>query len=283
MKHFSWWASDVTGNVAEKLVHTGLFGPQDAANHAASVGNAITFLNACTVASFIILLSVLARLGLNRARKKGGTLQFVPESSLTSRNFFELLGGGLYGLAKELLGKDAPRFYWLVAGLFVYILCCNFMGLIPGFLPPSDSMSHNAAMALVVVIVFNVSGFLVNGTGYIKHMCGPWMGFGGIALNLLLFFIEFLSFLIVRPYSLSLRLMGNMTGDHKVFLIFSDLPGQLIGEDSMVATAATYVLTALVPILFLALGMLVSLIQAFVFTLLSMIYIALAVAHEDDH
>jgi F-type H+-transporting ATPase subunit a len=144
-------------------------------------------------------------------------------------------------------------------------------------------MSHNAAMALVVVIVFNVSGFLVNGTGYIKHMCGPWMGFGGIALNLLLFFIEFLSFLIVRPYSLSLRLMGNMTGDHKVFLIFSDLPGQLIGEDSMVATAATYVLTALVPILFLALGMLVSLIQAFVFTLLSMIYIALAVAHEDDH
>ena len=280
MKHFSWWASDVTGNVAEKLVSTGLF---DGPDHAQSVGNAITFLNACVVASLILLLSVLARLGLSRARKKGGTMQYVPDGSMTSRNFFELFGGGLYDLAKELLGKDAPRFFWLAAGLFIYILFCNLIGMVPGFLPPSDSLSHNAAMALVVVLVFNLSGLMVNGTGYIKHMCGPWMGFAGIALNLLLFAIEFLSFLIVRPYSLSLRLMGNMTGDHMVFGIMSGVPEQLIGSESMITEILTSVTTALFPILFLALGTLVSVIQAFVFTLLSLIYIALAVAHEDDH
>lgn len=280
MKHFSWWASDVTGNLAETLVSTGLF---DAPTHAQSLGNAITFLNACVVATFIVVVSLFARLGLNRARKKGGTMQYVPDGSMTSRNFFELLGGGLYGLAKELLGKDAPRFFWLVSGLFVYILCCNLMGLVPGFLPPSDSLSHNAAMALVVVLVFNLSGLMVNGTGYIKHMCGPWMGMAGILLNLLLFAIEFLSFLIVRPYSLSLRLMGNMTGDHMVFGIMSGVPAQLIGNDSAVAEVITSIATATFPILFIALGTLVSFIQAFVFTLLSMIYIALAVAHEDDH
>jgi len=280
MKHFSWWASDVTGNAAEKLVQTGLF---DGLDHAASVGNAITFLNACVVSSLIIILSILARIGLNQARKKGGTMQYVPDGTMTSRNFFEMLGGSLYGLAKELLGKDANRFFWLAAGLFVYILFCNLIGMVPGFLPPSDSLSHNAAMALVVVLVFNISGLMVNGTGYIKHMCGPWMGLAGIALNLLLFAIEFLSFLIVRPYSLSLRLMGNMTGDHMVFGIMSGVPEQLVGSETMITEIISSVATGLFPILFLALGTLVSVIQAFVFTLLSLIYIALAVAHEDDH
>jgi F-type H+-transporting ATPase subunit a len=124
---------------------------------------------------------------------------------------------------------------------------------------------------------------MVNGVGYVKHMCGPWMGLGGIPLNLLLFFIEFLSFLIVRPYSLSLRLMGNMTGDHMVFGIMSGVPAKLIGTESMVTEVLSGIMTALFPILFVALGTLVSLIQAFVFTLLSMIYISLAIAHEDDH
>jgi F-type H+-transporting ATPase subunit a len=283
MKHFSWWASDVTGQAAEKLVDTGLFYGADHADHAAALANAITFLNASTVSVFIIVISLLARLGLNRARSRGGTLQFVPDSSMSSRNFFELLGGGLYGIAKEVLGKDAPRFFWVVGGLFTYILFCNLLGLVPGFLPPSDSLSHNAAMALVVVLIFNLSGLMVNGVGYVKHMCGPWMGLGGIPLNLLLFFIEFLSFLIVRPYSLSLRLMGNMTGDHMVFGIMSGVPAKLIGTESMVTEVLSGIMTALFPILFVALGTLVSLIQAFVFTLLSMIYISLAIAHEDDH
>ena len=120
MKHFSWWASDVTGNLAQKLVDTGLF---DGADQAQSLGNAITFLNACTVSILIVVLSLLARLGLNRARKRGGTMQYVPDGSMTSRNFFEMLGGGLYGLAKELLGDNAARYYWLVAGATAFEGC----------------------------------------------------------------------------------------------------------------------------------------------------------------
>jgi F-type H+-transporting ATPase subunit a len=281
MIHFSWWTSELTGSLAERLVHsTPLF---KSADHAQSLGHAITFLNACTVACILLFLSVLARLGLNSARKRGGTMQFVPDGSMTSRNVFELIGGGLYDLTKELLGKDAPRFFWLGAGLFFYILICNLIGLVPGMLPPSDSLSHNAAMALVVVLIFNGSGLIANKLGYVKHMCGPWMGFAGLFINILLFLIEFLSFLIVRPYSLSLRLMGNMMGDHMVFSIMSGVPETLIGSETMVTQIITVIATSLYPILFLALGMLVSLIQAFVFTLLSLIYIALAVAHEDDH
>jgi F-type H+-transporting ATPase subunit a len=84
--------------------------------------------------------------------------------------------------------------------------------------------------------------------------------------------IEFISH-VVRPVSLSLRLFGNMTGDHMVLNIFSDLTHLSIWP-------ITYTLGLIVPIAFLALGLLVSFIQAFVFSLLSVVYIALATAHD---
>jgi len=257
--HFSWF--DLLGlpHLLEKISIGG------ETIELLSHGDAVAWLDAWVVCFIMLGLSLMARMGLKRARKKGGTMQFVPDGSMTSRNFFELIGGALHGLSKDLLGKDVGRFYWLTAGLFIYVLFGNLIGMVPGMLPPTGSMNHNASMALVVILVFNGAGLMVNRLGYVKHMAGPWLGIAGLGLNVLLLSIETMSFLIVRPYSLSLRLMGNMFGDHLVFGIMSDL------------------VPVIYPCLFLALGMLVSLIQAFVFMLLSTIYIALAVAHDDGH
>jgi len=257
--HFTWLKKISLGD--QTLIEA-MQQPIGGAHLFTNSDDAQTWLLAWLVCGVLLFGSFMARLGLNKAQSQGGTLQYVPDGSMTVRNLFELFTGALHGLAADLLGeKNAGKFFWLSAGLFIYILSSNLLGVVPGMLPPTGSMHHNFAMALVVLILFNGAGLKVQGVGgYVKHMWGPvwWLG-------LLLFFIELLSFVVVRPYSLSLRLTGNMFGDHQVLNIMSGL------------------VPIVYPILFLALGMFVSFIQAFVFTLLSTIYIALAVEHHDDH
>ena len=114
-------------------------------------------------------------------------------------------------------------------------------------------------MGICSFLIFNYYGLKVNGMDYIKHLMGPIL-----ALAPLIFLLELIG-VLVRPVSLALRLFGNMSGDHLVLDIFIDL---------------TYLF---VPVIFYMLGTLVSVIQAFVFTLLSMIYIGLSVAHDEGH
>lgn len=224
--------------------------------------DAQTWLLSWFMCGMLLIGAMVARMGLTRAQGAGGTLQFVPDGTLTLRNGFELLTGALFGLCEDLLGRaNAKKFFWLSAGLFIYILSANLLGVVPGMLPPTGSMNHNVGMAIVVLILFNGAGIKAQGIGgYLKHMWGPvwWLG-------VLIFFIELLSFVVVRPFGLSLRLTGNMFGDHQVLSIMSGL------------------VPVVYPVIFLGLGMFVSVIQAFVFTLLSTIYIALAVEHHDDH
>ena len=115
------------------------------------------------------------------------------------------------------------------------------------------------AMAIVVFLTFNIAGLWVNGLNYVKHLMGPVLLLAPLMLP-----IELIG-LLVRPVSLSIRLAGNIFGDHTVFNIMSDLvPGWVP-----------------LPTVFLALGMFVAVIQAFVFTLLTTAYIGLSVAHEE--
>jgi len=211
---------------------------------------------------FLSIIALVARRGLNRARAQGGTLQYVPEANLGARNIMEMLIDGLLNQFEAVLGsrKLAIRFLPLMGTLFIFILCCNLLGVIPGFLPPTMDTSMNWGMALVVFVVFNIAGFRANGMGYLKHMMGPML-----AIAPLIFVLEMIGVLF-RPFSLQLRLMANLNGDHMVLGIFSDM------------------IPLLVPCVFLALGIFVSVVQAFVFTLLSTVYVGLAVAHpEEDH
>lgn len=214
-----------------------------------------------TVVLLLVLSALVVRSSLAASAAKGGALQYVPLPGFGLRNVFEVFVGGLLDIFEQVFGSraKAKQYFPLVGTLFFYVLFSNLIGLVPGMLSPSADMSNNLAMALVVFLVFNAEGIRAHGlVNYLKHYWGPILWVGPF-----IFFLETLG-LFVRPLSMSLRLLGNLSGDHLVLGIFSDL---------------TYLV---VPALFVGLGAFVSLIQAFVFSLLSVVYIALAIAHDHD-
>ncbi len=212
----------------------------------------LTHLYMAGVAVVLLLLfSIAARIGLRRRADRR-----IPEDRLSVVNAAELAIDALGNLCEDVIGHGGRKYLWLLGSVFLYIFFNNLLGLIPGFLPATENLNTNLGIAVVVFISYNAIGIKENGWGYVKHLMGPvwWLAW-------LIFPIEFISHL-VRPASLSIRLFGNIFADHLVFGIFSDL------------------VPLAVPSIFLGLGLFVAFLQAFVFTLLSMIYIALATAHD---
>jgi len=181
----------------------------------------------------------------------------VPEPRLTFRNFFELVLGFLTDLAKDIIGDQYKKYIPLLASCFFFIFFMNLLGLVPGCLPPTQKMNITIGLALVVFLSTHYYGLRENGVVYLKHFIGPVWWMAPIMLP-----IEIISHL-ARPMSLSLRLFGNITGDHAVIAGFMAL------------------VPFVVPSIFLTLGLFVSFMQALIFTVLSTIYIAGAVAHEE--
>ena len=216
----------------------------------------VTFL---VVGLLLVLAGLLYR---SKISKVGNVV--LPDSGITFRNVIELYGNFIYGQCKAVIGeKEAPQYFSFIATVFLMILTCNLIGLIPGFLPPTEYLNTTLALGAFSFIYYNIQGCREQGTlNYLKHFCGPlWY------LAFLIFPIEIVSNLI-RPFSLALRLRFNMMGDHIVLTEFSNL------------------VPLLVPVVFMILGILVSFIQAYVFTVLTMVYIQMAVAHHDhdeDH
>jgi len=183
----------------------------------------------------------------------------IPDRGITIRNLIEALGQFVYNLARNIMGeKQAKNYYSVIVLLFSFILVNNLIGLLPGFLPPTDNFNTTLALGVFVFLYYNYQGIKEQGLiGHIKHFMGPvWY------LAILIFPIELISH-AVRPLSLGLRLKGNMEGDHLVLSIFSGL------------------VPYIVPIPFYVIGLFVCFMQAFVFTLLTMVYISLATAHHD--
>ncbi|MBS1959298.1 MAG: F0F1 ATP synthase subunit A [Bdellovibrionales bacterium] len=205
----------------------------------------------------LLVFTLIARVQLNAAIKREDQ-GLVPDSKLTIRNFFEIIAEALYDLAVSVMGKhNAERHFPLIATLFIFILSCNLVGMIPGLLPPTENLNTTLSFGLFVFIYYTAVGIKDSGLGYFKHFFGPvwWLAW-------LIFPIEIASNLF-RPISLALRLRGNIMGDHVVLGVFNELTH--IG----------------VPIIFYAMGLFVCLIQAFVFCLLTMVYISLASHHEE--
>jgi F-type H+-transporting ATPase subunit a len=180
----------------------------------------------------------------------------IPEERLSLRNVMELLVEIVVGLSDSIIGKKGRKYVPLFGSLFLFILLANFFGLIPGFTPPTSSFYSNLGMGLVVFVAYHYFGVREHGLGYFKQFMGPVLFLAPLFLV-----IELFSHLF-RPISLSIRLYGNMFGDHLVLEIFSNLTKIVI------------------PVVFYILGSLVSVIQAAVFTILSVIYVAMAVSHE---
>ena len=173
------------------------------------------------------------------------------------QNLMEVVVTGIDGLIEETMGKEGKAYFPLIATFALFILFCNLIGLFPGFYPPTANLNTNAALALTVFVLTHVVGFRKHGIGYLKHFMGPI-----IWLAPLMFVIEIIGH-IARPLSLTLRLFGNMYGHEVVLMIFIAL------------------VPLFLPIPMMLMGVLIAFIQTFVFTLLSMIYIAGAL--EEAH
>jgi F-type H+-transporting ATPase subunit a len=185
----------------------------------------------------------------------------VPPRKMNLRNFFEYTAESVYGMTEGAMGEEnAPKFFPLIGALWMFILFGNLIGLIPGFVTPNDTLKTNVGIAVLVFLLTHYYGVKEHGLAYFKHFLGPTPALAPLILP-----IELISH-FARPLSLSVRLLGNMMADHKVVMSFFAL------------------VPILVPLPFMLLGLLVSLIQALVFCTLAMVYISMAIEHEhDDH
>jgi F-type H+-transporting ATPase subunit a len=176
------------------------------------------------------------------------------------QHLVEVVLEALQGLMKEVIGSNARRYLPIICTLAVYILVGNILGMVPGFISPTSNLNVTASCALSVFIYYNYHGIRKHGFAkYMKHFAGPV-----VWLAPLLFAIEIISHL-ARPFSLSVRLFGN-----------------IFAEELIIGSLNQYIfpfLTA-VPVMFLALF--ASTIQAFIFVLLTMVYISGAV-EEGEH
>jgi len=233
----------------------------DAAALSAAEADASTIFSSWLVGLVLIGLALIARGSLNSVLKQDGPKKYHARSSFSILIVFEIYVEFIRNLSDSMVGrKNTKQFFWLFGGLFIYIAANNLLGLLPGAVSASQSMSNNLAIASVVLVFFTVIGLSRQGFGFIKHMMGPvWY------MAPLIFVIELFSTFIVRPGSLSLRLAGNMNGDHAVLGVTYQF--------------AEYIL----PTLALGLGTFVSFVQAFVFTLLTIIYVVFSLEHDDHH
>jgi F-type H+-transporting ATPase subunit a len=165
------------------------------------------------------------------------------------------------GLMEDIIGPHGLKYFPVVATFAILILVSNLMGQIPFLVPPTTSTSVTFALGIASFIYYNYIGIKENGLGgHLGHFAGVHY-FSGIMLFMMgpiMFFIELISN-AVRPLSLGMRLFGNMFGDEQVASNISNL-----------APPYTYFI---VPMLLIGLGVFTSLMQTFIFTLLSMIYI----------
>lgn len=210
------------------------------------------------VATLIITSLLLILVGL-RARIALGTgeASVVPASKFSIRGIFEVLTEYIGGLSEQVIGHQGRIFAPYFTAIFTYILFNNLVGLIPGMTPATQNFNTTFAFGVFSFLAYNFIGIKHGGLHYLKHFLGPVLWLAPLML-----IIEIISHFI-RPLTLGLRLANVMTGDHTVLSVFLGL----------------FPLGPAIP--FYAMGLLVSTIQAFVFTLLSMVYVALATA--DDH
>jgi F-type H+-transporting ATPase subunit a len=213
-----------------------------------------------TATAGLIAGGILATAYIARRQLADAADAALPDGTFTARNIVEIFVEGFTSLVEGVVGKDARLYAPFYGALFLFILCCNLIGLLPGFVPPTSNANTTLGLGITSFVAFNYFGFRRHGAAYLKHFLGPiwWL----VPLMLPLELID----VLLRPITLNLRLLMNMFADHLVLDIFTDLT------------------RVIVPVVFYMLGTFVSIVQAFVFTLLSLVYVALAVGgHDEEH
>ncbi len=207
---------------------------------------------ALIVVGATLTMGVIAK---NKIKKMENPI--IPSDKLTILNIFELFIESFYNITKDIIGHHAKHYFPWIASFSIFIFFSNALSLIPGFLPPTDMLNTTLALGVFSFLLYNYYGIKVQGfKNHFKHLLGPIPALAPLMLP-----IELISN-FARPLSLALRLMGNMAGDHMVLGIFLSLVAFVI------------------PIPIMLLGMIVVLVQTLVFTILSIVYISMAVEHD---
>ncbi len=183
-------------------------------------------------------------------------LELVPSPR---QSFLEMVYGMFEGLITDTIGPEGKKYLPVIGTVGVFIFAANFIGLIPGFMSPTSKLNVTVGCALVVFFYYHAQGVRAQGLAYFKHFVGPIP-----VLAPLMIPIEIISH-FSRPVSLSMRLFGNIFAEELLIIIMASI------------------IPFLLPLPFMAVAIFTSVIQAFVFVLLACIYIAGAVAHEEEH
>jgi len=173
-------------------------------------------------------------------------------------------------------GEDGLKFFPFVFTLFMFVLFCNFFGLIPGSFTVTSQIAVTFALAALVILTVIVVGFAKHGIGFLKLFV-PHAPF---ALLLLLVPIEVISFL-TRPISLSVRLFANMLAGHTMLQVFAGFVIALGGAGGILSVLSIAPMLLIVAIMLLEL--LVAFLQAYVFAILTCIYLNEALHLHDHH
>lgn len=216
----------------------------------------VAFLPAFSAVLSVPLLLLFGFFYKKKAHRLVATKNLQPKSKMDFFAALDLCLDFLYDMAKDTCGHSFVKFLPLLSTLFFCVFLSNVSGLIPGFSPSTGNFSMNLSLGVLVFLSYNWAGFEEHGIGYVKQFMGPF------ALMAPLFLCLELVSHCARPLSLAFRLTANIFGDHLILSVFSGL------------------VPLFVPVFLLFFGLLVACVQSFVFTLLTGIYISMAVSHD---
>ncbi|GGH39015.1 ATP synthase F0 subcomplex A subunit [Cribrihabitans marinus] len=199
----------------------------------------------------LAVLAVVALLVLGTSKRA-----IVPGRS---QSIAELAYGFIYKMVEDICGKEGLKYFPYIMTLFMFIVSANFLGLIPTAFTTTSHFAVTVVLALAVFLTVTILGFVKNGTAFLGLF---WVSSAPLALRPILAVIELISY-FVRPVSHSIRLAGNLMAGHAVIKVFAGFAAvAVISPVSVLAITAMF-----------GLEVLVSFIQAYVFTILTCVYL----------
>jgi F-type H+-transporting ATPase subunit a len=205
------------------------------------------------------LLVVMAFAG--RAVLGSGDSAVMPASKFSLKGLVEIFLEFIVGLTDMVIGEhEGRKFVPMFSAIFLFVWVQNLTALLPGMTPATDNINTTLALGLFSFVAYNYYGFREHGIHYLKQFLGPLL-----LLAPLMVVIELIGHM-VRPLTLGLRLYGNIMADHTVLAVFLGMFEKLWFIP--------------VPAIFYGMGIFVASMQAFVFTMLTMIYVSMAISHD---
>lgn len=176
-----------------------------------------------------------------------------------TQSIAEMAYGFIYKMVEDICGKEGLKYFPYIMTLFMFIVVANFLGLLPMAFTTTSHIAVTAVMAMAVFLTVTILGFVLNGASFLGVF---WISAAPLPLRPILALIEVISY-FVRPISHSIRLAGNMMAGHAVIKVFAGFAAiAAIAPLSIIAITAIY-----------ALEVLVSFIQAYVFAILTCVYL----------